>query len=454
MIYVATTRFGIFPVMSGTETKDAWALFIVPVVVLGLGNGTVSEVTRHLRTHLEGVLAEDYIRTARAKGARLWRHLYKDGFLMPLSSLMASKIPYMLGGAIIVEQVFNWPGMGRLAWQAALDRDYPILLGVTLVSAVIVRLAHVVKGATQVAVNPPARGVSMSTTYVELNREAPSGNVPNAWSRVRSYSKGRPLAATYGIAVVVTITAAYLCSLVGILPADPDAMDLSAMNQSPSLEHLLGTDFVGRDLLTRIMVGTQAFFLPGLLAVAVSLVLGSFFGVLAGFWPERFETPVGLFLQLLESLPKLVLVLLVIALYRPNIYLVLIVVGITNVPATAELLRAKIASLRSKSYIEAALALGLHPRRVILKHLLWLHGRGILLVQASLAMGEAILIETSLSYLGFGVQEPTPSWGNMIALGKDYFFRGELWVSTAPALPILFTILGFYLLGDSLRETE
>ena len=258
----------------------------------------------------------------------------------------------------------------------------------------------------------------MSTTYVELNREAPSGNVPNAWSRVRSYSKGRPLAATYGIAVVVTITAAYLCSLVGILPADPDAMDLSAMNQSPSLEHLLGTDFVGRDLLTRIMVGTQAFFLPGLLAVAVSLVLGSFFGVLAGFWPERFETPVGLFLQLLESLPKLVLVLLVIALYRPNIYLVLIVVGITNVPATAELLRAKIASLRSKSYIEAALALGLHPRRVILKHLLWLHGRGILLVQASLAMGEAILIETSLSYLGFGVQEPTPSWGNNDRSGK------------------------------------
>ncbi len=154
VIYVATTRFGIFPVMSGTETGDTWALFVVPVVVLGLGNGTVSEVTRHLRTHLEGVLAEDYIRTARAKGARLWRHLYKDGFVMPLSSLMASKIPYMLGGAIIVEQVFNWPGMGRLAWQAALDRDYPILLGVTLVAAVIVRLAHVVKGATQVAVNP------------------------------------------------------------------------------------------------------------------------------------------------------------------------------------------------------------------------------------------------------------------------------------------------------------
>lgn len=154
-IYVATTHFGVLPVMMGeTAGENAWLLFLVPVVVLGLGNGTVSEITRHLRTHLEAVLQEDYIRTARAKGASLWRHLYKDGFVMPLSSVLANKIPYVLGGAIVVEQVFNWPGMGRLTWQAASDRDYPILLGVTLVSAVIVRVAHAVKQAVQVAVNP------------------------------------------------------------------------------------------------------------------------------------------------------------------------------------------------------------------------------------------------------------------------------------------------------------
>jgi peptide/nickel transport system permease protein len=153
-IYVGTAHFGVLPVMMGTGDEGAWSYFWVPVVVLGLGNGTVSEVTRHLRTHLEGVLREDYLRTARAKGARLWRHLYKDGLVMPLSSLLANKIPYLLGGAIVVEQVFNWPGMGRLTWQAATDRDYPVLLGVTLVSAVIVRLAHVLKEAIQVAVNP------------------------------------------------------------------------------------------------------------------------------------------------------------------------------------------------------------------------------------------------------------------------------------------------------------
>jgi peptide/nickel transport system permease protein len=94
----------------------------------------------------------------------------------------------------------------------------------------------------------------------------------------------------------------------------------------------------------------------------------------------------------------------------------------------------------------------LHPARVILKHVLWLHGRGLVLVLASIGMGEAILIETSLSYLGFGVQEPTPSWGNMVALGKDYFFRGELWISTAPAAAILLTVVGFHLLGDAVLE--
>jgi peptide/nickel transport system permease protein len=155
VIYVATTRFEWFPLMMAGEPGQApLALFLVPVAVLGLGNGTLSEMARHLRAHLQGVLREDYMRTARAKGASRWRHVYKDGFVMPLSSLLANKIPYVLGGAIVVEQVFNWPGMGRLTWQAAADRDYPILLGVTLASALIVRAAHVVKGAVQVAVNP------------------------------------------------------------------------------------------------------------------------------------------------------------------------------------------------------------------------------------------------------------------------------------------------------------
>lgn len=284
------------------------------------------------------------------------------------------------------------------------------------------------------------------STYLELLAE------PSAWQRFRAWPLRRTVATLYGTLVAAAVLAAYLCSVLKLLPADPDAMDLSSMNALPSAAHLLGTDFVGRDLLSRIVMGTQAFFLPGLLSVSVSLLLGAAFGVLSGFWPQRFGAAVGLLLQSLESLPKLVVLLLVIALFRPDIYIILLVVGLTNVPSAAELLRARIAVLRRKSYIEAALALGLSPGRVILKHVLWLHGRGLVLIQASVGMGEAILIETALSYLGFGVQEPRPSWGNMVALGKDYFFQGELWISTAPAIAILLTVLGFHLLGDALLE--
>ena len=284
------------------------------------------------------------------------------------------------------------------------------------------------------------------STYLELTAE------PTAWQRFRAWPLRRTVATVYGATVAALVVSVYLCSVLGVLPRDPDAMDLSAVNALPSAAYPLGTDFVGRDLLSRIMVGTQAFFLPGLLSVSVSLLFGAVFGILAGYWPERFGTVVALLLQLLESLPKLVLILLVVALFRPEIYLILLVVGITNIPAAAELLRARIAVLRRKSYIEAAIALGLAPSRVILKHVLWLHGRSLVLIQATIGMGEAILIETSLSYLGFGVQEPRPSWGNMVALGKDYFFRGELWISTVPAMAILLTVLGFHLLGDALLE--
>jgi ABC-type dipeptide/oligopeptide/nickel transport system permease subunit len=125
---------------------------------------------------------------------------------------------------------------------------------------------------------------------------------------------------------------------------------------------------------------------------------------------------------------------------------------IADVISNAGLIAGKIAFLRQKSFIEAAHALGLPARAVILKHILWLNCRALLVIQATLGMAEAILVETSLSYLGFGVQEPTPSWGNMVQAGANYFLQGNFWPSTAPALAILATILGFQLLGDGLNK--
>ena len=158
VIYVFIHRFGMFPLVSGSwKTQEhAFLYFMVPILVLGIGNGTMSEVIRYLREEMSRVMAEDYIRAARAKGASVWGHAFKEGFLIPVTEIVASKIPFIIGGAVIVEQVFNWPGMGRMAWQAAQDRDFPVIMGIAIVAAAFIRLGSLVQRVVYIAVNPRA----------------------------------------------------------------------------------------------------------------------------------------------------------------------------------------------------------------------------------------------------------------------------------------------------------
>lgn len=257
----------------------------------------------------------------------------------------------------------------------------------------------------------------------------------------------------YGLLIVALVLASYLMGAFGWLPHDPRAMNVGLINTAPFTSgHLLGTDFLGRDLQSRLILGIQAYFLPGLLAIAISVVGGSVLGVLAGYGGGWVSAVVTYFDNLLDSFPRLVLILLVIAAFKADIYAIMVVLGITSMPATANLVAGKISFLRQKNFIEAAHALGLPAHTVILKHILWLNCRALLVIQATLGMAEAILVETSLSYLGFGVQEPTPSWGNMVQAGANYLLQGNFWPSTAPALLILATILGFQLLGDGLNS--
>ncbi len=158
VIYVFMHKFGLFPLAFGASSsgKYGWLYAALPIFVLGFGNGTMSEVIRFLRDEMSRVMDEDYIRTARAKGASIWKHSFKEGFLIPVTEIIASKIPFILGGAVIVEQVFNWPGMGRMAWQAAQDRDFPVIMGIAILAAAFVRLGSLFQSIVYVAVNPRA----------------------------------------------------------------------------------------------------------------------------------------------------------------------------------------------------------------------------------------------------------------------------------------------------------
>jgi peptide/nickel transport system permease protein len=257
----------------------------------------------------------------------------------------------------------------------------------------------------------------------------------------------------YGLFIVTLVVASYLLGSFNLLPHDPQDINLELMMAPPGTPgHLLGTDFMGRDMLSRLIVGIQAYFLPGLLAIFIALLFGTQFGVLAGYRGGTFDTAITYITNLVDSFPRLVLILLVIAAFKPDIYYIMLVVGLTNVPVVASLVKGKILFLKQKNFIEADIALGVPTRTIILQHILWHNCRSLLIIQATLGMAEAILMETSLSYLGFGVQEPTPSWGNMVQAGANYFMQGKFWPSTAPALAILFTILGFHLLGDGLNN--
>ncbi len=159
VIFFFTHKLGLFPMAFGYShgaQPFGWLYALLPIFVLGLGNGTISEVIRYLRNEMGRVMDEDYIRTARAKGASVWKHSFKEGLLIPVTEIIASKIPFILGGAVIVEQVFNWPGMGRMAWQAAQDRDYPVIMGIAILAAALVRLGSLFQSVVYVAVNPRA----------------------------------------------------------------------------------------------------------------------------------------------------------------------------------------------------------------------------------------------------------------------------------------------------------
>jgi peptide/nickel transport system permease protein len=157
VIFFFTHKLGLFPLAFGFAAgAKKWLYLLVPVIVLGVGNGTISEVIRSLREEMGRVMEEDYIRTARAKGASVWKHAFKEGFLIPVTEIIAAKVPFILGGAVIVEQVFNWPGMGRMAWQAAQDRDYPVIMGIAIVAAALVRLGSLLQSVVYVMVNPRA----------------------------------------------------------------------------------------------------------------------------------------------------------------------------------------------------------------------------------------------------------------------------------------------------------
>lgn len=222
-------------------------------------------------------------------------------------------------------------------------------------------------------------------------------------------------------------------------------------NARMSAHFILGCDSLGRDLASRLGAAGAYFIMPGALAVGISLVLGMILGVAESLGGRFWGAVSSWFLQVLDSMPKFVLVLLVASIARSNLWVIMTAVGVTFAPQIAGAIRSSVERLKAAAFIEAEKSLGVPMGRIVFIHILWGHARYVILSQVMSLLAYALLVETSLSYLGgeLGVQEPVPSWGNMIALARDGLFTGHVMPAFLPATMISISILGFALVGRS-----
>lgn len=235
-----------------------------------------------------------------------------------------------------------------------------------------------------------------------------------------------------------------------LAPYDPAEIDIDQILVPPNLQHPLGTDTLGRDVLSRMIFGAQVSLQVSFVAVGIALVIGVILGALAGYYGGRVDTLVMRFVDLMLCFPSFFLILSVIAFLEPSLLNIMIVIGLTSWMGMARLVRAEFLSLKEREFVLAAKAQGIRDRRIILRHILP-NAVAPAVVSAILGIGIAILTESALSFLGLGVQPPTPSWGNILTEGKDNI-EIAWWLSLFPGLAILITILGYNLLGEGARD--
>lgn len=218
----------------------------------------------------------------------------------------------------------------------------------------------------------------------------------------------------------------------------------------PSAEHLMGTDKFGRDVLSRILYGARISLTIGFLAVAISVTVGSLFGAVAGYFRGWVDTAIARGIDTLLSIPRLILLLVIIAIFEPSIFLIVAVLGLTGWYGSARIVRGQFLQLREQEFVQASRALGYSDGRIILRHILP-NTMAPIIVIATLNIGNTILLEAALSFLGLGVQPPMASWGSMVNDGRDAMITAW-WISTFPGLAIVLTVVSFNLLGDGLRD--
>ncbi|HEY5814667.1 MAG TPA: ABC transporter permease [Terrimicrobiaceae bacterium] len=272
------------------------------------------------------------------------------------------------------------------------------------------------------------------------------------WARFRSDPVGMAAALVVALFFATALVVG-LCAWFGIyFPHDPNATHLALKLKGPSLAHWLGTDNLGRDVFSRMLTGSYISLTVGFIAVAVSLLIGVTIGAISGYLGGWVDNVIMRVVDAILCFPTFFLILTAVALLGPNILNIIVIIGLVSWTGTARLVRAEFLTLRESEYVRAARTLGQRSTLIIFRHILP-NAAAPIIVTAVLGIPEAILTEASLSFLGFGVQPPQATWGNIITDGKTYLLDAW-WLIVFPGLAIFIATLSFYLAGDALRQAS
>jgi len=253
-----------------------------------------------------------------------------------------------------------------------------------------------------------------------------------------------------GSCVVILLFAVSIFAPV-IAPYDPHEINLKLVLAPPSGSHPCGTDQLGRDVFSRMVWGSRISLKVGFVATGIAILIGAILGAVAGYYGRWTDAVIMRFVDIMLCFPTFFLILAVIALLEPSIWNIMIIIGLTGWMGITRLVRADFTSLRERDFVLAARAIGASDLRIIFVHILP-NAMASVLVAATLGVAGAILTESALSFLGIGVQPPTPSWGNILTAGKDNIDIAW-WLSLYPGLAILITVLGYNLLGEGIRDS-
>lgn len=252
-----------------------------------------------------------------------------------------------------------------------------------------------------------------------------------------------------GLIIVLGVTFAAVFAPL-IAPFDPNELHLDAILKAPCAEFPLGTDRLGRDVLSRLLYGGRVSLWVGFVAVGISISIGALLGLVSGYFGGLVDEIVMRFVDIMLCFPSFFLILAVVAFLEPSLFNIMVVIGLTSWMGVARLVRAETLILREREFVSAARLAGTSTWRIMTRHILP-NAMAPVTISAILGIGGAILIESGLSFLGLGVQPPQASWGNMLMDGKSVIEEAS-WLSLFPGLAILITVLGYNLLGESLRD--